>query len=105
MCHNQIVQRTDHASFSVLGISIILILGGFFVALNAVISRISGALLPHSAKHQFRGSSWDSNELLELHAEAFGYKSRQDDDSSAPSEKMDTTHDEQLGGYDVGKVT
>lgn len=65
------------------------ILGGSLVALNAVISRISGILLPRSARNAFRESSWDANELLELRAEAFGEKMSQIDSRSIISEKTD----------------
>lgn len=102
MCHNQIVQRRDYASFSVLGICIIVILGGFLIVLNALIYRLSGLILPHSVRRQFCELSWDANELLELRAEAFGDNARQVDSRSVTGEKINMKSDEHGGRASVG---
>lgn len=70
MCHNQVLQRGDYASFSVLGICIILILGGFFISLNVCITPITRKLWNRTQLHKFRNDSWVANELLELHSMA-----------------------------------
>lgn len=40
MCHNQIVQRDDFTSFSILGISLILLLGGLFLVLDICLEQL-----------------------------------------------------------------
>ena len=66
MCGNQIVQRSDHASFSVLGLAIILVVGGLIMLVNSFLSTLWPKLRPRSALGEYRDAQWVSNELLEL---------------------------------------
>ena len=68
MCSNQIVQRKDYASFAVVCILTIFIVGGTLIATNLWIDRLVRMLSPATALNQYRQASWELNELLELQA-------------------------------------
>ena len=48
MCHNQIVQRDDYASFSVLGLAIIFCTGGLVLLVNMALSTVWPRLRPNT---------------------------------------------------------
>lgn len=63
MCSNQIVQRSDYSSFSVVGLAVILTLGSLLILLNVGLNRI----LPLLQRKSERGhSEWRQFDLLEL---------------------------------------
>lgn len=66
MCNSQIVQRNDYASFSVLGLAIILCFGGFLMAVNLILSTAWPHLRHRNARSKFRNERWKAQELLEL---------------------------------------
>lgn len=66
MCTNQIVQRNDYASFSVLGLAFILCSGGLAMLVNVSLSTVWPRLWYRSALDQYRKEQWKSTELLEL---------------------------------------
>lgn len=70
MCNSQIIQRKDYASFSVLGIGIILAVGCCFVLLNMCITWIVNRARPRTPIQQYKKGSWKANDLLELHGVA-----------------------------------
>ena len=66
MCHNQIIERKDYASFSVLGLCVILIIGMVIICINACLHPTVRLLRPYIPVHEQRLMSWDTSELLEL---------------------------------------
>jgi len=66
MCTNQIVQRNDYASFSVLSLAIIFIVGGLLIITNLSLSTIWPRIRRKTALNHYRDAQWDANELLEL---------------------------------------
>ena len=66
MCDNQTVRRSDHASFSVLGLAIIFVVGGLTMLINSFLSTWWPKVRPHTAVGEYRDVRWESNELLEL---------------------------------------
>ena len=67
MCTNQIVQRQDYASFSVLGLSIIVGVGGLIILLNVLKSACGRRIQEHSVHGRHRNLEWrlDSNIQLQ----------------------------------------
>lgn len=63
MCDNQIVLRHDYASFSVLGLVIILVVGALIILTNYF---CWPRLRRGTAGNEYRDDQWKLNELLEL---------------------------------------
>jgi hypothetical protein len=70
-CRLTVIQRKDYASFNVLGLCLIMIIGGFVICLNLCLSRLVTRLRPKTTMNQYRDASWDVNELLEMQSTAF----------------------------------
>lgn len=70
MCHNQIIQSTDYASFNVVGLFIIISVGATVVLLNMFDERLCRLLLCKSEVNENGEDSWKKNELFELQATA-----------------------------------
>ena len=70
MCNSQVIQRKDYASFSVLGIGVVLGVGGSVVLLNMSITLIVNRLRIQSPCQLYKEESWKANDLLELHGMA-----------------------------------
>jgi hypothetical protein len=66
MCTNQIVQSAQYASFSVLGLAIILVVRGFLVVTNSILSTVWTHVVPHTQRKKERDAEWKAYELLEL---------------------------------------
>lgn len=66
MCQNQVIQRKDYASFSVLGLGIILAIGGSIMLFNMSITRLVSRLRPRTLAQQYKERSWKANDLLNL---------------------------------------
>ncbi len=66
MCHNQIVQRDDYTSFSVLGLAIIILSGGLVMFVNVTVSRFWPWLTSRRDRDRRHEGRWRSYELLEL---------------------------------------
>ncbi|KAF7190982.1 Heterokaryon incompatibility protein 6, OR allele [Pseudocercospora fuligena] len=66
MCDNQIVQRNDHASFSVLGLAIILCFGGLAGVINLLLPNIWPRLRHRRDLSRYRNELWKHMELLEM---------------------------------------
>ena len=67
MCEQQIVRRDDYASFSTLGIAIILLASGCIMLLNVSVKRIVSYVRRRRTHHQARiGDEWDSYDILNL---------------------------------------
>lgn len=71
MCHNQVVESTDYASFNVVGLCVILFVGAMVIVLSMFDERLCRWLLPKNELNEYRHSSWEKTELLELQAAAF----------------------------------
>ncbi len=72
MCDSQVIQRRDYASFSVLGIAIILACGGSVVLLNLSITWLVDRARPRTTAQAYKKGSWKANDLFELHKTAAG---------------------------------
>jgi hypothetical protein len=70
MCESQVIQRRDYASFSVLGIAMILTFGGLVVLLNVSITWMVNRTRPRTPPQMYKKGSWKANDLLELHEAA-----------------------------------
>ena len=70
MCESQVIQRRDNASFSVLGIAIILAFDGLVVLLDASITWVVNRTRPRTPPQMYKKGSWKANDLLELHEAA-----------------------------------
>lgn len=70
MCHNQIIQSTDYASFNVVGLCVILFVGATVVILNVFDERLCRLLLCRSEVNDNGEDNWKKSELLELQATA-----------------------------------
>ena len=72
MCHNQIVQRDDFTSFSILGIILILVLGGLFLVLDICLERLVvlwyQKVQPSKA---WKLRAWRGNRPLQIQSQAF----------------------------------
>ena len=67
MCHNQIVQRSDYASFSVLGLILILVIGSLIIALSLGLSSVLPRIRFIKSAHKRRMDlEWRSYDLLQL---------------------------------------
>jgi len=66
MCKAQIVQRDDYASFSILGLAIILCFGLLMILINLTLSTVSPRLCRRSAANKHRNKQWATYELLKL---------------------------------------
>ena len=92
MCANQIVQRNDYMSFSVLGIAIILCSGGLLMLVNISLSTVWPRLRrdKRSALQEYRDEEWKSTELLKLQQIA-------DNRNSAKQSKAESVQDAESG--------
>ena len=66
MCSNQIVQRSDFSSFSVLGLATILAVCGSIIFLSETVSRVLPAILRNSAAKRRRAEEWQAYDILQL---------------------------------------
>jgi hypothetical protein len=75
MCHNQIVQRDDFTSFSILGIVLIFFLGGLFIALDICLERLI-IFWYHKAQPRkaWKLRAWRGNRPLQIQSQAFEAK-------------------------------
>lgn len=68
MCESQIVQREDHASFSVLGLTIILCSGLLAFIVSSFLSDIWPRLFHKTFADCYRNEQWRALDLLQLRA-------------------------------------
>ena len=74
MCTNQIVQRNDYASFSILGLVIIFTFGALFIIIDMSLTTLIKRLRPDTRRSQDRKLEWTLYELLQLQRMAYeGY--------------------------------
>ncbi|CAK4034500.1 Hypothetical predicted protein [Lecanosticta acicola] len=93
MCSNQVAQRDDYASFSVLGLVIIFCLGHAIMILNLLLGRVNFVWLKRMKGNEYRAAQWKAMELLELQRAACtsglepheNHKSDSDSRLSSPS--------------------
>ena len=71
MCTRQIIRRNDFASFNVLGLALIFILGGLIVIVNLTLRSVVNRLQQATPKGQHRIREWDVNGTLKLQRIAF----------------------------------
>jgi hypothetical protein len=71
MCSHQIIRRNDFASFNILGLAIIFIVGGLMIILNLTLSTIVNKIQQATPKGQHRIREWDINGTLKLQRIAF----------------------------------
>lgn len=90
MCDNQIVQRNDHASFSVLGLGIILVVGTLIVIFNSLLSTIWPRVRKRSFLDDYCNAQWKLHELQELQPGFVEEGERIDDRKQ--SSAADSTH-------------
>lgn len=66
MCSNQIVQRNDFASFSVLGLATILVCCSLIIVLSMSISRVAPLISGQSTKVKRNDHEWRAYDILNL---------------------------------------
>ena len=67
ICGNQKIRHSgDHMSFSVLGMSIILILGGVIMIISLSIDTVVGAIQQRTGKGEYRRQEWILHDKLQL---------------------------------------
>ena len=71
MCTSQIVRRNDYRSFSVLGMSIIFVIGLLFTLANLIVPSIVKKAQQHSWKGRYHNEEWQANEVLQLQRMAY----------------------------------
>lgn len=74
MCDNQIVQRNDYASFSVLGLFMLLGIGLAIISINLLLITVVHRMQPSTALNHLRRVEWDKSETLELQRQLFAAK-------------------------------
>lgn len=72
MCSHQIIRRNDYASFNILGLAIIFILGGLTIILDLTLSTIVNKIQQATRKGQHRIREWRINGTLNLQRIALG---------------------------------
>lgn len=71
MCRNQMVRQIwGYQSFSVLGIALILVIGGFLILLGMLVDTVAG-WLPVNHKTEHRRRQWILEEKLQLQRAAY----------------------------------
>ena len=71
MCVNQITRRADYRSFSVLGLTIVLILGILFTILNYIVEPIVHWTQSRTSDGRYRNAEWQANDFLQLQRMAY----------------------------------
>lgn len=71
MCVNQVIRKSDHRSFSVLGLVIILVFGVLFILANLTVSAIVDSVQKRTQKGRYRNAEWHANEVLQLQRMAY----------------------------------
>ena len=66
MCRNQLVQRNDFASFSVLGMAIILCTGLMIIVLHLLLDTTWARLRNRTELDKHKNTKWDEMELMEM---------------------------------------
>lgn len=66
MCSHQIIRRNDYASFNILGLAIIFILGGLIIILNLTLSTMVNKIQQATPKGRQRIREWRINGTLNL---------------------------------------
>lgn len=74
MCHNQITRRDNYRSFSVLGLSIIMVFTLLFTVLNLTISPIVNYIRGHTPEGRYGNAEWRSTDFLQLQRMAYEHK-------------------------------
>lgn len=74
MCESQIIFRDDYASFSVLGISMIVVLGISTITTSALLPSIVHHVQPATELNEARRAEWRKTEILELQRQFFNAK-------------------------------
>ncbi|CAK1364338.1 unnamed protein product [Cercospora beticola] len=77
MCRAQMTRSSDHSSFSVLGLAIILILGSLIIIANLTLASIVDWIRARQKNNpggRFRTQQWKEMELLALHEKAYGHE-------------------------------
>lgn len=85
MCNAQIVRSPLYASFSVLGLVLIFLLGGVLLVLRVCTPYIVHKLQPSKSLNGHRTTSWDELSLIELASQAFETQRRESAGSSLES--------------------
>ena len=71
MCHNQIVQRSGYASFSILGVAIILVVGGLIIITNLMVDIVLSPIRNRHSARVGENLEWKLASLLQLQRMAF----------------------------------
>lgn len=71
MCDAQVVGTTMYTNFSLLGILLILLIGGTFIALRLATPYLVHKLQGSSIENEHRRATWDELNLPKLASEAF----------------------------------
>ena len=96
MCTHQIIRRNDFASFNILGLAIIFIVGGLIIILNLSLSSIVNKLQQATPKGQHRIREWDINGTLKLQRIAFQNHGTAGGTDLAPVTKFEDTFENKL---------
>jgi len=71
MCMDQKVIRTDYASFSIFGLTMILVLGSLIIVINLTLETLAGAIQKRTSKGEYRQLEWGLTETLQLQRLAY----------------------------------
>ncbi len=74
MCENQITHRTDYASFSVLGLFLIILPGLVIIRITLTLVSVVHRLQPNTELNAIRQLEWERTETLELQRQLFAAK-------------------------------
>src|SRR4051794_24908140 len=66
MCTHQIIRQNDFASFNILGLAIIFVVGGLIIILNLSLNTIVNKIQQGTPKGQYRIKEWDINGTLNV---------------------------------------
>lgn len=71
MCGNQITRRDDYRSFSVLGLTVILVFGILVTFANLTVGSIVQTMQAQTQKGRYRTAEWQANDFLQLQRMAY----------------------------------
>jgi hypothetical protein len=71
MCDNQVIVRNDYTSFSILGMSLTLSVGGFIIILSFILPALVGKIQMSTLSGRFRNEEWRADHFYELQQMAY----------------------------------
>jgi hypothetical protein len=71
MCDNQVIVRNDYTSFSILGMSITLSVGGFIIILSFILPALVRRIQMSTLSGRFRNEEWRADHFYQLQQTAY----------------------------------